>query len=75
NAGPVSRYEFAQELLQRVGLPMNLTPISLWQWQTAAPRPTYSALISWRLEWAGIPPMRPWREALAAFIQQLGSPR
>jgi len=75
NRGPVSRYEFAQELLRLVGLPMHLAPISLRQWQTAAPRPPYSALISWRLEWAGVSPMRPWREALAEFVQQLRSSR
>jgi dTDP-4-dehydrorhamnose reductase len=71
NAGPVSRYEFALELLRRVGLPPNLAPIPLHQWQTPAPRPRYSALISWRLEWAGVPPMRPWREALDEFVKQM----
>ena len=69
NAGPVSRYEFAQELLRLAGLPVNLTPLSLGEWQTPAPRPRYSALISWRLEWVGIPPLRSWREALAEFVQ------
>ena len=73
NTGAVSRYEFAQELLRLIGLPLALTPIPLRQWQTAAPRPPYSALISWRLEWAGIAPMRSWREALAEFVQQLRS--
>jgi len=74
NQGPVSRYEFAQELLRLVGLPVNLlTPLPLQQWQTPAPRPCYSALISWRLEWAGVPTMRFWREALASFVQQLKS--
>jgi dTDP-4-dehydrorhamnose reductase len=69
NAGPVSRYEFAQDLLRLAGLPVNLTPLSLGEWQTPAPRPRYSALISWRLEWVGIPPLRSWREALAEFVQ------
>ncbi len=73
NTAPVSRYEFAQELLRQFGLPLNLTPIPLRQWQTPAPRPRYSALISWRLEWAGVPPMRSWREALAEFVHRLRS--
>ncbi len=71
NAGPVSRYEFAQALLQLVGLPVRLQPLPLAQWQTPAPRPRYSALISWRLEWVGITPLRHWQEALTAFVQSL----
>lgn len=72
NRGPVSRYEFARTLLQWAGLPELLEPIPMSAWQTPAPRPAYSALISWRLEWAQLPPMPTWRDALRRFLKQMG---
>lgn len=72
NRGPVSRHEFVKRLLEWAGLPVNLQPISLREWQTPAPRPAYSSLISWRLEWAGLPPMPHWQNALRRFLKQLG---
>lgn len=69
NASPVSRYEFAEALLGMLGIRASLTPLPFAQWQTPATRPRYSALTSWRLEWAGVAPMPPWQDALQRFVQ------
>lgn len=67
NTEPVSRYEFARALLQVAGFSIEPMPIPFRQWHTPAPRPIYSALISWRLEWAGVEPMPSWRDAMRRF--------
>lgn len=71
NAEPVSRYEFARALLRLAGLAIEPTPLPFAQWRTPAPRPRYSALTSWRLEWAGVTPMPSWRDALERFWREL----
>lgn len=68
NTEPVSRYEFACALLQAVGLAIEPAPVPFKQWHTPAPRPAYSALISWRLEWAGVAPMPSWKDAMQRFL-------
>jgi dTDP-4-dehydrorhamnose reductase len=72
NPPPVSRYEFACALLEAAGLSVQPTPLPMAQWQTPAPRPAYSALTSWRLPWAGVPPMPDWRDAMRRFLHALG---
>jgi dTDP-4-dehydrorhamnose reductase len=37
-----------------------------------AKRPSYSALASERLTEAGVPPLRPWRDALEHYLQMKG---
>ncbi len=71
NTEPVSRYEFAQALLQAAGIDMEPTQLPFREWRTPAPRPAYSALTSWRLEWAGVEPMPSWRDAVRRFLQSL----
>jgi len=71
NADPVSRYEFAQALLQAAGIEIEPTPLPFRAWRTPAPRPMYSALTSWRLEWAGVEPMPSWRDAMRRFLEVL----
>lgn len=68
NTEPVSRYEFACALLQAAGLAIEPTPVPFKQWHTSAPRPAYSALLSWRLEWAGVAPMPSWKDAMRRFL-------
>ncbi|GIV04750.1 MAG: NAD(P)-dependent oxidoreductase [Fimbriimonadales bacterium] len=68
NTEPVSRYEFACALLQAAGFAIEPTPVPFKQWHTPAPRPAYSALISWRLEWAGVAPMPSWKDAMQRFL-------
>ncbi|BCW97087.1 MAG: dTDP-4-dehydrorhamnose reductase [Fimbriimonadales bacterium] len=75
NPPPVSRYEFACALLEAAGLSVAPTPLPMAHWQTPAPRPAYSALISWRLRWAGLPPMPPWRDAMRRFLRAMNQPQ
>lgn len=70
NAQPVSRYEFARALLELAGSEIQPTPLPFAQWRTPAPRPIYSALTSWRLEWAGVAPMPSWQDAAKRFVQE-----
>lgn len=70
NTEPVSRYEFAQAILQAAGYSIEPTPLTMADWRVLAPRPAYSALISWRLAWAGVPPMPSWRDALQRFLAE-----
>ncbi|MCX7993268.1 MAG: sugar nucleotide-binding protein, partial [Fimbriimonadales bacterium] len=69
NTDPVSRYEFARALMELAGLEVEPTPLPFAQWRTPAPRPLYSALTSWRLEWAGVEPMPSWKDALQRFLK------
>ncbi|MDW8052079.1 MAG: dTDP-4-dehydrorhamnose reductase [Armatimonadota bacterium] len=71
NTEPVSRYEFARAILQAVGATVEPEPLRLAEWHVPAPRPPYSALVSWRLEWAGVPPMPSWRDALGRFLREM----
>ncbi|GIV08503.1 MAG: NAD(P)-dependent oxidoreductase [Fimbriimonadales bacterium] len=70
NQSPVSRYAFARALLETVGSVIEPTPLPFAQWRTPAPRPIYSALTSWRLEWAGVEPMPRWQDAMQRFVQE-----
>lgn len=70
NSGETSWFGFAQAVLEEAGLePTRITPTDSGQFVRPAPRPAYSVLShgGWKL--AGIPPMRPWREALHEAVQ------
>jgi dTDP-4-dehydrorhamnose reductase len=69
NQGAVSRYDQARAI---VGDAVEVIPISSAQAGRAAPRPANSALISVRWQAAGFPALRPWRDALSEFVNQLG---
>jgi dTDP-4-dehydrorhamnose reductase len=69
SAGECSWFEFAQSVFDLAGVEVQMEPNST---QRRAPRPSYSALSSTRLEAAGLTPMRPWREALSAYLQAKG---
>ncbi|MDW8106343.1 MAG: dTDP-4-dehydrorhamnose reductase [Armatimonadota bacterium] len=71
NTEPVSRYEFARAILQAAGATIEPEPLRLAEWRVPAPRPPYSALVSWRLEWAGVPAMPSWRDALKRFLREV----
>ncbi|MFB3820397.1 MAG: dTDP-4-dehydrorhamnose reductase, partial [Candidatus Methylomirabilales bacterium] len=71
NAGACSWYEFAREILRQAGLAVPVQPIDTRTLDRPAPRPAYSVLAHAALERAGLPPMRPWREALADMLAAL----
>ncbi len=68
NRGYCSWHEFATAIVETAGFPIPVTPITSDQLPLKAKRPSFSALISVKLLSAGLPPLRPWREALAAFF-------
>ena len=68
NAGACSWFEFARAALELAGHRAALEPISSAAFGAAAPRPPYSVLANTRLAALGEPPLRPWRDALAAYL-------
>jgi dTDP-4-dehydrorhamnose reductase len=69
NEGEASRFEQARAVFEGVGAdPERVRPVGTEDAPRPAPRPPYSAL-SGRSAAAGLAPLRPWREALAAALQ------
>jgi dTDP-4-dehydrorhamnose reductase len=72
NGGSCSWYEFAQEILRLAGHDSStVTPITSAELDRPARRPAYSVLENAAWNAAGFPPLRPWREALAAMLSSL----
>ena len=70
NGGDCTWYEFAAEIFRQSGLKPDLTPITSAEFGAAAKRPAYSVLSSAKLVSFGIPPLRPWPDALAAYLTE-----
>src|SRR5262249_59311839 len=69
NEGAVSRFEQAQAVFEFVGAdPQRVRPVGTDRHPRPAPRPDYSALSARRSTEAGLTPLRPWRDALAAAL-------
>ncbi|MGB6803525.1 MAG: sugar nucleotide-binding protein, partial [Candidatus Sulfotelmatobacter sp.] len=69
NAGDCSWFEFAEEIVSRVGLGTTVRPVSSQQMARPAPRPAYSVLSPVRLRALGIE-MPSWRDALRRYLEQ-----
>jgi dTDP-4-dehydrorhamnose reductase len=73
NDGAVSRFEQAQAVFEAVGAdPGRVRPVGTDRHPRPAPRPAYSALSARRSAEAGLTPLRPWRDALAAAMSSAG---
>ena len=70
NAGSCSWHEFAQTIFQLAGVRADLSPISSRDYGAAARRPVYSVLATTAYEAVGLAPLRPWQEALAAYLHE-----
>jgi dTDP-4-dehydrorhamnose reductase len=70
NAGSCSWYNFAAAIFDLAGVRANLTPITSAEYGAAARRPAYSVLAAPAYSALGLPPLRPWREALAAYLRE-----
>jgi len=68
NAGACSWYEFACTALALAGVDAEIEPITSAELAAPAPRPAYSVLANTRLAAIGEPPLRSWRDALAAYL-------
>jgi len=65
SCGQTNWHEFARTIFELGGVKADLTPITTSEFGAAARRPACSVLGS-----AKGPPLRPWREALAAYLEE-----
>jgi dTDP-4-dehydrorhamnose reductase len=72
NAGECSWFEFARAVFDLAGVEVEMEPIETGETQRRARRPSYSALRTTRVPEAGLSPLRPWEEALDAYLRAKG---
>jgi dTDP-4-dehydrorhamnose reductase len=71
--GETTWFGFAQAVFEELGLdPARVKPCTTDEFPRPAPRPAYSVLSDRAWREAGLPPMRPWREALATAFAEHG---
>ncbi len=69
NAGQASRFRFAQAILAASGREeIPIEPISAHEWPRPAPAPAHAVLVNQAAAALGIE-LRPWEEALAAYLE------
>jgi dTDP-4-dehydrorhamnose reductase len=69
NAGACSWHEFASAIFEFEGLTPDLTRTTSMAFGSTARRPAYSVLANRATERLGLPPLRPWRVALADYLR------
>lgn len=68
--GSASRYEVALALCEALGRnDIEVEPVSSAYFPLPAPRARSEAMVNYKLRLLGLDPMRPWRDALAAYVQ------
>ncbi len=72
SAGQTSWYGFAAKIFELTGLRPSLTAITSDELAAAARRPRFSVLENRALAAAGVTPLRPWQEALEAYLKEKG---
>ncbi len=72
NSGNCSWHELACEIVSLRGLSLQVNPIDSSAYPTLARRPANSVLENYLLELEGIPLLRSWKSALAAFLNGTG---
>lgn len=70
NAGSCSWHEFAQAVFQFSGVRADLSATTSREYGAPARRPAYSVLATDKYHSQGMPPLRPWREALSAYLRE-----
>ncbi len=75
NDGSCTWFEFAREILRQAGVRAVLAPVAAKDWPGAMRRPPHSALASGRGAALGLSPLRPWGEALSAYLVETGRVR
>jgi dTDP-4-dehydrorhamnose reductase len=68
NGGACSWFEFARRIFELTGLAPDLEPTTSEAYGAPARRPANSVLRNTRLPALGLPPLRPWAEALRAYL-------
>jgi dTDP-4-dehydrorhamnose reductase len=72
HAGSCSRFEFARRIFGLCGLEADLAPTTSEAFGAPARRPRHSVLANTRLAALGLAPLRPWPEALSAYLSAKG---
>jgi dTDP-4-dehydrorhamnose reductase len=72
NAGACSWLAFARRIFDLAGLAPDLAPTTSAALARPARRPAHSVLLNTRAAALGLPPMRPWDEALSAYLSAKG---
>src|SRR5437588_6234170 len=70
NSGAATWYELAKAVFELANVKADLTPIPSSGYPTPARRPGYSVLSLDALTAAGVPEPRPWRDAVAAYLDE-----
>jgi dTDP-4-dehydrorhamnose reductase len=70
NGGEISWFDFTRELFSLRSLQPSLTPVTAVEFGARARRPAYSVLGHGRLKALGEDDLRPWREALVAYLRE-----
>ncbi|MEC0264329.1 dTDP-4-dehydrorhamnose reductase [Paenibacillus anseongense] len=71
NTGICSWFEFACAIFEESGVKMQVNPCTTEEFPRPAPRPRNSAMQHEAIRANGFDEMRPWREALKAFLKEL----
>jgi dTDP-4-dehydrorhamnose reductase len=72
SSGETSWYDFVREVFRLRALHPQLTPVTAAEFAARAQRPAYSVLARERLAALGLDDLRPWPEALAAYLAEPG---
>ena len=70
NSGVCSWYDFAVEIFKQAGLNVKVNPLTTEQFPRPAARPKYSVLSKKKIEEQGFTPLRDWKEALSAYLNE-----
>lgn len=70
NSGATTWHDVARAAFELSGMSADLTPIATAEYPTPARRPTYSVLSLGKLQTIGVPTPRPWRDAIAAYLDE-----
>ena len=75
NAGQTSWYDFARRSLELAGVAADLMPVTAAEYGARARRPAYSVLAHANLAALGEDDLRPWDQALVAYVAERSSSR
>jgi dTDP-4-dehydrorhamnose reductase len=72
SAGACSWHEFAQAIMALAEVKAEVKAITSAEFAAPARRPAYSVLDNAAWRGLGLPPLPPWREALASYLKERG---